>query len=403
MIEGRILQAEGKLVDGRWDYGHLPNTQFGNVSESASKRAVSKVATILTFAPDLAAPVTAGDLDLENAYRDARDREAMSKEQSSGEVIEEVPASSNGDTGNGDTAVKIRRKVKKAAVKQKFNRVNDNIGWSTWSWNPITGCDHGCPYCYAREISENFQRRGIPGYENGFEVTFHPNRLDAPANTICPTHADSADDSDRRVFVCSMSDLFSKKVENGWIEQIFQACSDNPQWEYLFLTKNPHRMSKVTFPDGAWAGTSVDRQKRVTTAMHSMEKVDRQVPLVVLRAAPGAAEVPRPLHVQPGGDRGADGDPPDQGVPGLAGDRTGVGVGGGSRRPGAGVELRRVVEGEPDRQAPSPVPRHDPASGTAVMTWEPSRVERVRANTVAAVLVLILAFLLAVWVLRVTL
>jgi pyruvate-formate lyase-activating enzyme len=27
-----------------------------------------------------------------------------------------------------------------------------------WSWNPVTGCLHDCPYCYARDIANRFYR-----------------------------------------------------------------------------------------------------------------------------------------------------------------------------------------------------------------------------------------------------
>lgn len=33
---------------------------------------------------------------------------------------------------------------------------NTKIDWATRSWNPVTGCLHGCPYCYARKIAERF-------------------------------------------------------------------------------------------------------------------------------------------------------------------------------------------------------------------------------------------------------
>lgn len=30
------------------------------------------------------------------------------------------------------------------------------IDWATMSWNPVTGCRHGCPYCYARRTATRF-------------------------------------------------------------------------------------------------------------------------------------------------------------------------------------------------------------------------------------------------------
>src|SRR6516164_3575401 len=79
-----------------------------------------------------------------------------------------------------------------------FNQVNDNIGWAKWSWNPVTGCLHNCDYCYARDIANRF-------YPEKFEPTFHPERLDAPANTHVPKYAGD-DPAWRRVFTCSMAD-----------------------------------------------------------------------------------------------------------------------------------------------------------------------------------------------------
>lgn len=28
------------------------------------------------------------------------------------------------------------------------------IEWADSTWNPVTGCLHGCEYCYARRIAE---------------------------------------------------------------------------------------------------------------------------------------------------------------------------------------------------------------------------------------------------------
>ena len=32
------------------------------------------------------------------------------------------------------------------------------IEWCDMSWNPITGCLHGCNYCYARRMAKRFSR-----------------------------------------------------------------------------------------------------------------------------------------------------------------------------------------------------------------------------------------------------
>lgn len=34
------------------------------------------------------------------------------------------------------------------------------IDWCDSTWNPVTGCLHGCEYCYARRIAERFSGAG---------------------------------------------------------------------------------------------------------------------------------------------------------------------------------------------------------------------------------------------------
>jgi len=56
-----------------------------------------------------------------------------------------------------------------------------NIPWATDVWNPITGCYHsgspGCDHCYAKRMANRLQKMGVKGYEHGFKITPHPERL----------------------------------------------------------------------------------------------------------------------------------------------------------------------------------------------------------------------------------
>lgn len=137
-----------------------------------------------------------------------------------------------------------------------FNKTNASVDWAWWTWNPVTGCLHDCPYCYARDIAN--QR-----YPQGFVPTFHEDRLTAPANTKVPT---SDDPRSRRVFTCSMADLFGKWVPQEWIDSVFERVRDHQEWEFLFLTKFPQRLAELHWPDNAWVGTTVDQQHRVAIA-----------------------------------------------------------------------------------------------------------------------------------------
>jgi len=148
------------------------------------------------------------------------------------------------------------------------------IEWCDMTWNPVTGCLHGCEYCYARRISRRFDRlcsenstchesgefykRIAPlGYEkkyypSGFDPTFFGHRLDEPIKIK----------TSQNIFVCSMADLFGDWVPDEWIKQVFEACTKAPWHRYLFLTKNPKRYrelydeKKFPYAENYWFGTS---------------------------------------------------------------------------------------------------------------------------------------------------
>lgn len=155
---------------------------------------------------------------------------------------------------------------------------NTKIDWCDSSWNPVTGCLHGCEYCYARRIAKRFDGGcefsshgkylpeygevihivDAPGvmrdgrkaaYPFGFAPTLRRDRLGQPKKWSEP----------RTIFVCSMADLFGEWVPDEWIEEVFKACEAAPQHRYLFLTKNPSRYESVLskpMPDNMWFGWS---------------------------------------------------------------------------------------------------------------------------------------------------
>lgn len=143
---------------------------------------------------------------------------------------------------------------------------NEKIEWALWSWNPVTGCLHNCPYCYARDIADRF-------YEQKFAPSLWPSRLAAPANTPFPEAKAAEWMGHKNVFVCSMADLFGRWVPAEWIDAVLAACKAAPQWNFLFLTKFPVRMAEFTYSDNCWLGTTVDCQARVANAEKAFRKV----------------------------------------------------------------------------------------------------------------------------------
>jgi protein gp37 len=157
----------------------------------------------------------------------------------------------------------------------KFNETNENVEWALWTWNPITGCLHNCPYCYARDIANRFYSY-LPDDER-FSPAFYPERLSCPSNTRVPDLS-QVDDPVRRiglrnVFTCSMADLFGKWVPSEWIHAVLRQVADNPQWTFLFLSKFPIRMAEFDFPPNTWIGTTVDTQYAVERAEKAFRKI----------------------------------------------------------------------------------------------------------------------------------
>lgn len=165
------------------------------------------------------------------------------------------------DAAAREDAIALGRITEAPLNKQE----TDNIEWAKWSWNPLTGCLHNCPYCYARDIANRF-------YAQKFAPTFLPWRLGAPATQRVPSQAES-ELGYRNIFTCSMADLFGKWVPADWIEAVLGVARDNPQWNFLFLTKFPNRLAEFEYPDNAWLGTSVDCQARVKNAERSFSRV----------------------------------------------------------------------------------------------------------------------------------
>ncbi|MBU4357352.1 MAG: phage Gp37/Gp68 family protein [Proteobacteria bacterium] len=158
-------------------------------------------------------------------------------------------------------AYQLTQENRQAQEKSRsvFNRTNDNVEWACWTWNPVTGCKHGCSYCYARDIAARFYKPEI-----GFNPHFYPERLSAPKNTPIPK---SDDKGEHNVFTVSMGDLFGDWVSQEWINAVFKAIQGAPEWNFLLLTKNPKRYLTLDFPENVWVGATADTQARADKAL----------------------------------------------------------------------------------------------------------------------------------------
>jgi len=171
-------------------------------------------------------------------------------------------------------------------------------GQKGYSWNVITGCHHGCEWCYARRMVGRFAPKNnelpkgvikvtqgkfpnertrliipeqildaagkaIP-FPVGFEPAFHLYRLKEPLLVKKPS----------RIFVCSMGDFMMGP--RAWIEIIMEVVRACPQHTFIFLTKaRPRQMEQYNylFPDNVILGISTTDQAKYDEAIQWLPRI----------------------------------------------------------------------------------------------------------------------------------
>lgn len=108
--------------------------------------------------------------------------------------------------------------------------------------NLVIGCTVGCDYCYARN---NVKRWHM--IEDFSRQEFFPGKLrmmdrQRPQNFL----------------LTGMSDLSGWKPE--WREAVFAKIRENPQHQFLFLSKRPDLLDIDTDLENAWFGVTVTRR-----------------------------------------------------------------------------------------------------------------------------------------------
>ena len=133
------------------------------------------------------------------------------------------------------------------------------IEWCEETWNPVTGCtkvSEGCQNCYAERIHNRFNDTPFS------QIQLHPKRLKQPSYWRKP----------RRIFVCSMGDLYHENIQPIFRRLVFNNIDICHQHTFLILTKRPKRMyedlcANLMFSNiskhlpNLWLGVSVENQQ----------------------------------------------------------------------------------------------------------------------------------------------
>ena len=119
--------------------------------------------------------------------------------------------------------------------------IKDNIQ----NMNLVIGCTVGCSYCYARNNVKRY--RMIDDFS---KPEFFPNKLrlmerERPQNFL----------------LTGMSDLAG--WEPAWREKVFAKIRENPQHQFLFLSKRPDLLDLETDLENAWFGVTVTRRSEL--------------------------------------------------------------------------------------------------------------------------------------------
>lgn len=157
------------------------------------------------------------------------------------------------------------------------------IAWTEKTWNPVVGCTKvspGCKNCYAEKMAYRLANMGQKKYQHvistdggvwNHAVAFNDKWLDKPLHWTKP----------RKIFVCSMGDLFHESVPFSFIEKVMAVIEECPQHTFQVLTKRADIMAEyfnglgkrfeLSNLPNLWLGTSCENQ----------EMADKRIPILL--------------------------------------------------------------------------------------------------------------------------
>lgn len=148
------------------------------------------------------------------------------------------------------------------------------IEWTDATWNPIVGCtpiSAGCDHCYAARMAKRLAGRcGYP--KDWSKPTLRDHALGEPFRWRKP----------RRIFVCSMGDLFHPGVQPEHRMSVFNVMRHVPRHTFMVLTKRPENITPdlIDFPPNVWLGVTAENQEMADERIPELLRVNAPVRFV---------------------------------------------------------------------------------------------------------------------------
>lgn len=182
----------------------------------------------------------------------------------------------------------------------KIEWVKNPDGTQGYTWNPITGCLNGCPYCFARKLANGRLKRKY--LDNYFTLRDrgHPTRTTHNDPFFPRYWPDRMDDKElwnkkpKGIFVCDMGELFGSWVPETYTKAILLSIKANPQHRFYLLTKQPQNLIKFSpFPENCYVGITVDQdedEKTFPQALACLAKIKAKVKYISFEPLLGKIE-----------------------------------------------------------------------------------------------------------------
>lgn len=115
------------------------------------------------------------------------------------------------------------------------------IAWTEATWNPVVGCTKvspGCANCYAEKMAWRLHKMDLLNYTDVANIHGWTGEINLINSALTkPLHWRAA----RKIFVCSMGDLFHESVPFEFIDKVFAVMALCPQHTFQVLTKRHER------------------------------------------------------------------------------------------------------------------------------------------------------------------